>query len=343
MGALSVRQLVKRYDRRVVLDLAEWSVEERERFVLLGPSGSGKSTLLRILAGLVRPDGGEVRIGGVDVSGVPAHKRGIGFVFQGLALWPHLTVRGNIALGLVHVVPDTAERRRRIDAITEELHIARFLGSKPGQLSGGERQRVALARALVRRPRLLLLDEPFSDLDARLRREMARLLIELHDRHEMTTVLITHDRTDAYLLADRIGVLHEGRLVATGTPDALAQQPTSAFAAEFLGDASLLGGTATGGAEVDTDLGRLPLTESASGSVLVSLRPDEIRLGKIRLGGGSIRGTVVGCEYAGGPWHCRIAVGDSIVTALHEVALTVGEEVALTPPATPRALVREDR
>jgi len=193
MQAVQVRQLVKRYDRRVVLDLDEWSVAERERFVLLGPSGSGKSTLLRILAGLVPQSGGEVLLGGKDVAGVPAHMRGIGFVFQGLALWPHLSVRGNIALGLERAVPDAAERRRRIDAIAEELHIARFLGSKPGQLSGGERQRVALARALVRRPRLLLLDEPFSDLDARLRREMARLVLDLHDRHEMTTILITHD------------------------------------------------------------------------------------------------------------------------------------------------------
>lgn len=338
MQAVQVRQLVKRYDRRVVLDLDEWSVAERERFVLLGPSGSGKSTLLRILAGLVPQSGGEVLLGGKDVAGVPAHMRGIGFVFQGLALWPHLSVRGNIALGLERAVPDAAERRRRIDAIAEELHIARFLGSKPGQLSGGERQRVALARALVRRPRLLLLDEPFSDLDARLRREMARLVLDLHDRHEMTTILITHDRTDAYLLADRIGVLRDGRLVAIGSPDELVAQPGSAFAAEFLGDASLVRGEAKGAATVDTDLGPLALASEATGSVLVALRPDEIRLGS-----GPITGRVVGCEFAGGPWHCRIAVGDSVVTALHDRALAIGDEVALTPPSTPRALVEEDR
>ncbi|MHC4956231.1 MAG: ABC transporter ATP-binding protein [Planctomycetota bacterium] len=340
--AVEVSDLAKEYDRRVVLDLDAWSVEAGERFVLLGPSGSGKSTLLRILAGLVKPSRGEVKIHGASVAGVPAHKRGLGFVFQGLALWPHLTVRGNIALGLDRVVGDAEERRRRVNETAEELKIERFLGRKPGKLSGGERQRVALARSLVRRPRLLLLDEPFSDLDARLRREMARLVLDLHERHGMTTILITHDRTDAYLMADRIGVLRDGRLMAVGRPDELAARPTSAFAAEFLGDAALLSGRVDAGGRVETDLGSLAIDGNANvqaeGQVLVALRPDEIRLGE-----GPVTGRVVGCEFAGGPWHCRIAVGDSVVTALHDRPIAIGEAIALTPPGSPRPVLEEDR
>jgi len=338
MPAVEVRDLAKSYAGKTVLALDAWSVAQGERFVLLGPSGSGKSTLLRILAGLVPPDRGRVILHGQDMTGVPAHERGLGFVFQGLALWPHLSVRGNIALGLDRAVPDAAERKRRIAETTEELHIERFLGRKPAELSGGERQRVALARALVRRPGLLLLDEPFSDLDARLRREMARLVLDLHARHGMTTILITHDRTDAYLLADRIGVLREGQLVACGTPDELTARPTSAFAAEFLGDAALLAGTINESGTAQTDLGALSVDEGASGPVLLALRPDEIRLGE-----GRIEGTVVGCEFAGGPWHCRIAIGDSVVTALHDRALAVGTPIALTPPDTTRPIVKEDR
>ncbi|MHC4407959.1 MAG: ABC transporter ATP-binding protein, partial [Planctomycetota bacterium] len=193
MPAVEVRNLAKNYAGRAVLDLEQWSVESGERFVLVGPNGSGKSTCLRMLAGLVEPDGGSIALDGVDVSGLPPHERSIGFVFQSLALWPHLSVGGNIALGLDRVVPAAAERRRRIDETASELAIDRFLDRRPVQLSGGERQGVALARALVRQPKLLLLDEPFSDLDARLRRSTARLVNRLHERWGMTMVLITHD------------------------------------------------------------------------------------------------------------------------------------------------------
>jgi len=338
MPAVEVRDLSKSYGGKTVLNLDEWSVAEGERFVLLGPSGSGKSTLLRILAGLVRPDRGSVVLQDRDVSGVPAHQRGLGFVFQGLALWPHLSVRGNIAMGLDREVPDVAERAQRVREVTEELHIDGFLSRKPAELSGGERQRVALARALVRRPGLLLLDEPFSDLDARLRREMARLVLDLHARHGMTTILITHDRTDAYLMADRIGVLRQGELVACGTPDDLTGRPTSAFAAEFLGDAALISGQVDADGYAQTDLGALMVNDGAEGAVLLALRPDEIRLGD-----GPVRGTVVGCEFAGGPWHCRVAIGNSVVTARHDHALAMGTSIALTPPATARPIVKEDR
>jgi len=337
MPAVEVRQLGKSYGGRTVLDLEHWSVADRERFVLVGPNGSGKSTCLRILAGLVAPDSGSVSLAGDDVADVPPHERSIGFVFQGLALWPHLSVRGNIALGLDRVVPNAAERRARIEGTAGELGIEGFLDRRPGQLSGGERQRVALARALVRRPRLLLLDEPFSDLDARLRRTIARLVIRLQEEIGFAMVLITHDRTDAYLLGDRIGVMRDGRMVACGTPGELVREPGSAFAAEFFGDASLVAGRAHG-ARAATDLGEIALRGDAEGPVLVAVPPE-----RVTIGDGSLQGAVVGCEFAGGPWHVRVRIGDTVVTALHDRALEAGETVSLALSDAPSAVVKEDR
>jgi iron(III) transport system ATP-binding protein len=261
----------------------------------------------------------------------------VGYVFQSLALWPHLSVRGNIALGLDRAVPDAAERRARIEETAAELAIERFLDRRPGQLSGGERQRVALARALVRRPQLLLLDEPFSDLDARLRRATTRLVNRLHERFGMTIVLITHDRTDAYLLGHRIGIMREGRMVASGTPDELVADPGSAFAAEFFSDASLVSGTASG-AVATSDLGPIALRTPAEGAVLVALRPDEIEVDA-----GGLEGVVVGCEFAGGPWHVRVAIGKSVVAAQHAAPLEPGATVRLSVSDQPRAVVKEDR
>lgn len=337
MNALEARGLIVAYGGRRVLDLERLDIAPREFFVLLGPSGGGKTTLLRVIAGLVRPNSGSLGLFGQDALPLPPHRRGVAMVFQGLALWPHLSVRGNIALGLAREVPDGAERARRIEEAAGELAIERFLGSRPGLLSGGERQRVALARALVRRPRLLLLDEPFSDLDARLRRATARLVRDLHDRHEMTTMLITHDRTDAHLLADRIGVMREGRLIACGVADALHREPGSRFAMEFLTDAAILRGPVREG-HVITSVGPLPLATPGSGpEAIVAVRPDEVTLGS-----GRARGRVIACEFAGGPWRCRIAVGGDEVAALHAHPLRAGEEVVLEVAPVPRPALKED-
>jgi iron(III) transport system ATP-binding protein len=337
MTAVDLVSLRKAYGGRSVLEIDALSLPDHEFLVLVGPSGSGKTTLLRVLAGLVRPDAGRVTLFGKDALPLPPHLREVGVVFQGLALWPHLTVRGNIALGLDRLVPAAAERRSRIEEVAGELGIGRFLDRKPALLSGGERQRVALARALARRPRLLLLDEPFSDLDARLRRETARLVRRLHDGHGMTTLLITHDRTDAHLLADRIGVMRGGRLVALGAPDRLHLDPGSVFAAEFLTDAAILSGEAREDGTVETALGVLRLREPARGRVRVSVRPDEVRIGA-----GPVRGTVIACEFAGGPWRCRVRVGDEEVAALSDAPLRAGDAVSLAGPDSPRTALRED-
>jgi len=336
MYAVELKAVVKRYGAVTALNLERLAVEEREFFVIVGPSGSGKTTLLRILAGLVRPDSGRVLLGGADAHGVPPHARGIGFVFQGMALWPHLTVRGNIALGLRRSLPGAGQRRERIEAIACELGIESFLDRKPALLSGGERQRVALARALAPRPRLMLLDEPFSDLDARLRRVIARLVRRLHDRHETTTLLITHDRTDAHMLADRIAVLRLGRMVACGRPEQLHSDPGNGFTAEFLTDAAILSGEARLDGTVRTALGRLALAEPAQGPVRVAVRPEEIVLGE-----GAVEGRVVACEFAGDFWRCRIAVGETEIAALNPGPLAAGTKVRLAPPASPRRALGE--
>jgi ABC-type Fe3+/spermidine/putrescine transport system ATPase subunit len=340
MSAVRLEGVRKVLGGRPVLALERLEIEPGELFVLLGPSGSGKSTLLRVLAGLLRPDAGRVFLFGRDVAGVPPHRRSIGVVFQGLALWPHMSVRGNIALGLDTVLPDAASRARRIEETASLLGVDRFLDARPSRLSGGERQRVALARALVRRPALLLLDEPFSDLDARTRRASARLLRHLHDEHGMTTFLITHDRTDAHLLADRIALLRDGALAACGTPERLHADPGGRFPAEFLSDAAVLSGTVTAEGCLLTALGPMPLAEPAPEGIrlLVALRPDEIRVGA-----GPVEGEVVACEFAGGPWRVRIAVGEAEVAALHDRRLAHGARVRIAPPSAPRRAFPEER
>jgi ABC-type sugar transport system ATPase subunit len=335
MQAVEVKNLVKRYGDNTVLDLDALTIGANERFVLVGPNGSGKSTLLRILAGLIHADSGTVELAGKDGSGVPPHQRSIGVVFQGLALWPHLSVRGNICLGLDRVLPNETERTARVSEIAEELAIAPMLSRRPAELSGGERQRVALARALVRRPALLLLDEPFSDLDARLRRSTARLLA----RQDVAMLLITHDRTDAFLLGDRIGVLRKGRMVACGTPGELAADPGSAFAAEFLGDTSFVRGEADG-ATASTALGEMSLRAEAQGPVLIALHPDDVEVAE---DGGALEGVVIGSEFAGNCWHLRVAIGDAEVVAIHSEAVRPGGTVALRVSASARSVVQEDR
>ena len=209
--------------------------------------------------------------------------------------------------------------------------------SRPTRLSGGERQRVAIARALVRRPKLLLLDEPFSDLDTRLRRSIARLVRDLHDQHAMSTLLITHDRTDAHLLADRIGVMKDGKLLACDRPGVLYEKPGNPFVAEFLTDAAILSGLVGDDGLAETVLGRLALAESveAGRTVHVAVRPDEIVVGQ-----GPVAGRVVACEFLGGSWRCRVTVGADEVAVLHDQPLTPGQDVQLSTPAGSRQVLR---
>ncbi|MDY7103497.1 MAG: ABC transporter ATP-binding protein [Actinomycetota bacterium] len=233
---MEVRGAVKRFGAVRALDGADLTVDHGQIVALLGPSGCGKSTLLRAVAGIERLDAGSVRLDGTDVGGVdPAH-RGAAMVFQDGALFPHLTVRHNIAVGLAGSLRRAARRSDAIGPIAERLRISELLDRHPHQLSGGQRQRVGIARALVGRPRVMLLDEPFSSLDAELRVELRRELRRLHAEGSVgDAVFVTHDQGEATGVADRVAVMREGRIVQVGTPIELIEAPVNLFVATFVG------------------------------------------------------------------------------------------------------------
>jgi sulfate transport system ATP-binding protein len=240
--SIQVRGVSKRFGDFVAVDDVSLDVDSGSLTALLGPSGSGKSTLLRIIAGLEWPDTGRIEISGKDATGVPPQKRGVGFVFQHYAAFKHMTVAGNIAFGLKVRRRPRAEIRERVE---ELLHLVQLegLGNRyPSQLSGGQRQRMGLARALAPEPEVLLLDEPFGALDARVRAELRDWLRRLHDEVHVTTVFVTHDQEEAMEVADQIAVLDHGRLQQVGSPRELYDEPATEFVMRFVGDASSLDG-----------------------------------------------------------------------------------------------------
>lgn len=236
---LAMDRVTRQYEGFVIDDVS-LELPDRSFTVLLGPSGSGKTTLLRLLAGLERPDRGRILRDGADVTDLPAEARGIGFVFQDGALFPHLDVLANVAFGLrVRGVPRLAAHGRAAEALAQ-VGLADKSARRIDNLSGGERQRVALARALAPRPQVLLLDEPLANLDRTLREELRGQLRRLHDQLGLTTVLVTHDRDEALALADRIVVVRDGRVVEQGEPRALFREPRTAFTAALLGAANVV-------------------------------------------------------------------------------------------------------
>jgi sulfate transport system ATP-binding protein len=242
-NAITVRGANKRYGDFVALHNIDFDVPEGSLTALLGPSGSGKSTLLRAIAGLDQPDTGTITIKGEDVTGVPPQRRGIGFVFQHYAAFKHLTVRDNVAFGLKIRKRPKAEVKEKVDNLLEIVGLAGFQTRYPNQLSGGQRQRMALARALAVDPQVLLLDEPFGALDAKVREDLRAWLRRLHDEVHVTTVLVTHDQAEALDVADRIAVLNKGRIEQVGSPTEVYDSPANAFVMSFLGAVSSLNGT----------------------------------------------------------------------------------------------------
>ena len=233
--AIIVRDAYKRYGDFVALDNVNFVVPAGSLTALLGPSGSGKSTLLRAIAGLDQPDSGTVTIDGRDVTRVPPQRRGIGFVFQHYAAFKHLTVRDNVAYGLKIRKRPKAEVKAKVDNLLEVVGLSGFQNRYPNQLSGGQRQRMALARALAVDPQVLLLDEPFGALDAKVREDLRAWLRRLHDEVHVTTVLVTHDQSEALDVADRIAVLNQGRIEQVGSPTEVYDAPSNAFVMSFLG------------------------------------------------------------------------------------------------------------
>jgi sulfate transport system ATP-binding protein len=239
--AIAARNVSKRFGAFVALDDVSVEVPTGSLTALLGPSGSGKSTLLRVLAGLEHPDAGEIFISGEEATGVKPQDRGVGFVFQHYAAFKHLTVWKNVAFGLEIRRRPKAEIRARVAELLELVQLAGFADRYPAQLSGGQRQRMALARALAVEPRVLLLDEPFGALDARVRQELRAWLRRLHDDVHVTTVFVTHDQEEAMDIADRIVVMSRGRIEQVGAPRDLYEQPANEFVMSFVGSVNRLG------------------------------------------------------------------------------------------------------
>lgn len=305
MAQVVLRSLTKRFGEVVAVDGVELDIRGGEFFSLLGPSGCGKTTTLRLIAGLEEPTAGRILIGGEDVTDRPAHQRGVGMVFQNYALFPHLNVQGNVAYGLKARHAPRREMRQRVEAALAQVDLAGYDGRRISALSGGQQQRVAVARATAPQPSLLLLDEPLSNLDARLRVETRAMLRELQQELGSTAVYVTHDQEEALALSDRLAVMHQGRVQQVGTPVEVYDQPANRFVATFIGRANLVEVTVLS-RDGDRCRVRLPGGEECSaragassverGLATLCLRPEALLLGE-----GDIPATVTAATF-NGPW-----------------------------------------
>jgi putrescine transport system ATP-binding protein len=300
----------KQFGQSVAVADVSLDIKRGEFFALLGPSGCGKSTLLRIIAGLEEPDGGRLLLDGVDVVGQPPHRRPVNMMFQSYALFPHMTVERNIAFGLRQ---ERVRRREIAERVAEMLALVQLeeLGRRwPHQLSGGQRQRVALARALIKRPKLLLLDEPLAALDKKLRQETQEQLSALQRRLGATFVIVTHDQDEAMMLADRIAVMREGRIAQVGTPIEIYEKPNSRYVASFIGDVNLIEGTLArrdkGEAQIDCGpVGYFRVTSADTRSVgqrvTLATRPEKLQLMRTAplAAANALEGTVQEISYRG--------------------------------------------
>jgi spermidine/putrescine ABC transporter ATP-binding subunit len=273
MSRVEVANVGKRFGTVAALDNVSISFLDGEFFGLLGPSGSGKTTLLRAIAGFVEPDQGTISFDGERVESVPVHKRAIGMVFQNYALFPNLTVDGNIAFGLSVRRAPAQEIERRVEEMLALVRLSGLGARKPRELSGGQQQRVALARALITRPKVLLLDEPLGALDRRLRQQMQVELKDIQRETGVTTIFVTHDQEEALTLSDRIAIIDQGRLMQIGAPQEVYERPATIFAAQFLGDANVFSGTRKNAALVLSD-GSHILASSTASTVIV--RPEKM-------------------------------------------------------------------
>lgn len=322
---LVLADVCKAYGATTVVDHVTLTIPGGSFFSLLGPSGSGKTTLLMMISGFVPPDTGTIGLGGCDITAVAPEKRNFGMVFQGYALFPNMTVGENVAFSLRVRGVGRAAREERARAALDMVHLAGFEARLPKQLSGGQQQRVALARALIFGPEVLLLDEPLSALDKKLREGLQAELRDVQRRVGKTFVCVTHDQDEALTMSDRIAIVRAGRIAQEGEPDALFERPRSHFVADFLGESNFLSGTLSPSQEAgllhfragDVDLvqaGGMP----SQGAALMALRPSKIVITAEEPRGALNRlsGTVTGSSYRGTEIHCRVDTAMGILSVV---------------------------
>ena len=356
MTRVRIDDVVKRFGEAAALNGVSLELTPGELFTLLGPSGCGKTTLLRIVAGLLAQDAGSVSFDGVPVDSIPPYRRNIGVVFQSYAIFPHLTVRQNIAYGLRARRMDAARSAAKVLEAARMVQMEPLLDRMPAALSGGQQQRVVLARALVIEPRLLLMDEPLSNLDARLRVEMRTVIRRLQQALGITTLYVTHDQEEALAISDTIAVMDHGQVLQTGAPWALYGAPRNRFVAEFLGGMNVLrgrlrAGPGAAGAEVETDFGQWTVAVDgavADGAVWLGVRPESLRLeppSDATSRWNQVTGTVTEVDYLGAVARYQVAVPPevSLTVEVHDpdfqTLRRVGDELRLwCDPAKVRLL-----
>ncbi len=319
MGSITLKGVTKAFDDLQVIPPLDLSINDGEFVVFVGPSGCGKSTLLRLIAGLEDTTSGTISLDGKDVTDLPPSKRGLAMVFQSYALYPHMSVRKNIAFPLKMAGLDQAEIDKKVDDAAKVLNLNDYIDRRPGQLSGGQRQRVAIGRAIVREPSAFLFDEPLSNLDAALRGNMRIEISELHQTLATTMVYVTHDQIEAMTMADRIVVLNKGVIEQVGTPLELYRNPNSVFVAGFIGSPSM---NLVSGA-----------TAEKFGATTVGVRPEHLQLSK---GGGDWSGKVTVSEHLGSDTFLHVEVdGIGLMTARAngEFSARAGDSIGLSPDA----------
>jgi len=318
MSTITINHITKSFgDNTVLKDFTE-TFGDGEFITLLGPSGCGKTTMLRIIAGFEKPTSGELYIDDQLVSGgktfVPPEKRGIGMVFQSYAVWPHMNVYDNVAYPL-HIQKKSKEQiKAAVGKVLEIVHLSQYAERLPSQLSGGQQQRVALARALVAEPKLLLLDEPLSNLDAKLRESMRFEIKEIQQRTGITVVYVTHDQTEAMAMSDRIFLINSGVVQQCGSPQEIYNQPANQFVADFLGKVDFFKGEVADGRIVFPSMGgqSIPYSGDRTGKVDVAVRPENLFFAE----DGPLSGTLETVYYLGDVNDCRVHVGDTLVRVI---------------------------
>ena len=314
MISIQVKQLTKQFGSIVALHGLDLMINPGELFFLLGPSGCGKTTLLRSLAGFYIPEKGQILFGDEDVTRLEPHKRNTGMMFQSYALWPHMTVAQNVAFGLEERKVPRDEIKRQVHEALESVHMAPYAERRPNQLSGGQQQRVALARALVIRPRCLLLDEPLSNLDAKLRLELRAEIRRVCQEFKLTTVYVTHDQKEALSISDRMAILDRGRVMQVGAPREVYRRPRTRLVADFIGETDFVPGTLVSAAGngtgrqaiVDTPIGRFEgvfgdpeATANAGAKVTLCVRPECWVLSREAPARNAVRGRIGAAVYLG--------------------------------------------